>query len=168
MTGNVEDKDVNREVDNDTIVEIVTNVKFATATESKENIDIAKADLDLTEDIALDEKNCLNELSSQESVTNSKDSKDVMKCEGCHKTFKSKKPYEKHTANCIEKYSNSVVLECKHCGKIYKTRKPYEKHILTHNTDEIENLFDENDMYQEEAEKLLLEGNSSLFEKSVL
>ena len=41
-------------VDNDTIIEIVTNVKFATATESKENIDITKNDSDLKEEIALD------------------------------------------------------------------------------------------------------------------
>ena len=41
-------------VDNDTIAEIATNVKFATATETKENIDITKNDSDLKEEIALD------------------------------------------------------------------------------------------------------------------
>ena len=104
---------------------------------------------------------------------NTAGSKEILQCKSCSKTFTSKGPFGKHTLICIDKYNDTNILKCDVCGKIYKSRKPFEKHMSTHNKSEekdhklIRNLFDENDFYQDETEELLLEENSSLFDKTL-
>lgn len=83
--------------------------------------DFAVNSVDLTED-EIEQSSC----STTKSPTQARNFK--LPCDGCNRSFTSKKRLENHTMKCLTKNANRKAFSCKICARSFKKRVGLFKH----------------------------------------
>jgi hypothetical protein len=96
-------------------------------------LDSVKIDLTVEEEkmITADEQTTSAEILRPDSPTQARDFK--LFCEGCKRSFTSKKRLQNHVEKClkkIKKQTKNRAFSCRHCGKAFKKLSGVAKHAL--------------------------------------